>query len=91
MGRVFSSTRSLNPMGVDKLKNAGTAKQLRSARTILGKSESKLGRSPTRKLSGRKTYERQRATATNASPLVQLRHRGYSPSNTKRKAKTIEN
>ncbi|KAF2546671.1 hypothetical protein F2Q70_00022647 [Brassica cretica] len=51
------------------------AKQLRSARTILGKSESKLGRSPTRKLSGRKTYERQRATATNASPLVQLRHR----------------
>ncbi|CAF2163196.1 unnamed protein product [Brassica napus] len=68
-GRNFSSTRSLNPMGVEKLKNVGTAKQLRSARTILDKSESKLGRPPTRKLSGRKTYERQRATATNASPL----------------------
>nr|VDC98105.1 unnamed protein product [Brassica rapa] len=68
-GRGFSSTRSLNPIGVEKLKNVGTAKQLRSARTILDKSESKLGRPPTRKLSGRKTYERQRATATNASPL----------------------
>ncbi|CAN6874210.1 hypothetical protein Bca4012_077546 [Brassica carinata] len=68
-GRGFSSTRSLNPMGVEKLKNVGTAKQLRSARTILDKSESKLGRPPTRKLSGRKTCERQRATATNASPL----------------------
>ncbi|KAJ0239116.1 hypothetical protein HA466_0236220 [Hirschfeldia incana] len=61
-GRGFSSTRSLNPMGVEKLKNVGTAKQLRSARTILDKSESKLGRPPTRKLSGRKTYERQRAS-----------------------------
>ncbi|CAH8300294.1 unnamed protein product [Eruca vesicaria subsp. sativa] len=68
-GRGFSSTRSLNPMGVEKLKNVGTAKQLRNARTILDKSESKVGRPPTRKLSGRKTYERQRATATNASPL----------------------
>ena len=38
-GRGFSSTRSLNPMGVEKLKNVGTAKQLRSARTILDKSE----------------------------------------------------
>ncbi|KAG2298386.1 hypothetical protein Bca52824_034858 [Brassica carinata] len=61
-GRGFSSTRSLNPMGVEKLKNVGTAKQLRSARTILDKSESKLGRPPTRKLSGRKTYESQRAS-----------------------------
>ncbi|KAJ0254215.1 hypothetical protein HA466_0107520 [Hirschfeldia incana] len=65
----FSSTRSLNPMGVQKLKNAGTTKQLRSPRTILGKSESKVGRPPTRKLTDRKAYKRQRATAANASPL----------------------
>ncbi|XP_010468807.1 PREDICTED: uncharacterized protein LOC104748928 [Camelina sativa] len=39
-GRGFSSTRSLNPMGVDKLKNVGTAKHLRSARPIFDKSES---------------------------------------------------
>ncbi|CAG7900513.1 unnamed protein product [Brassica rapa] len=65
----FSSTRSLNPVGVEKLKNVGTTKQLRSARTILHKSESKVGRPPTRKLSDRKAYSRQRATATNASPL----------------------
>ncbi|XP_013652737.2 uncharacterized protein LOC106357608 isoform X1 [Brassica napus] len=65
----FSSTRSLNPVGVEKLKNVGTTKQLRSARTILDKSESKVGRPPTRKLSDRKAYSRQRATATNASPL----------------------
>ncbi|KAG2323511.1 hypothetical protein Bca52824_016724 [Brassica carinata] len=65
----FSSTRSLNPMGVEKLKNVGTTKQLRSARTILDKSESKVGRPPTRKLTDRKAYKRQRATAANASPL----------------------
>ncbi|XP_056843111.1 uncharacterized protein LOC108812731 isoform X2 [Raphanus sativus] len=65
----FSSTRSLNPMGVEKLKNVGKAKQLRSARTVLGKSESKVGRPPTRKLTDRKAYKRQRATAVNASPL----------------------
>ncbi|KAF8048959.1 hypothetical protein N665_2344s0002 [Sinapis alba] len=68
-GRGFSSTRSLNPMGVEKHKNVGTTKQLRSARTILDKSESKVGRPPTRKLSDRKAYKRQRATAENASPL----------------------
>ncbi|CAH8353365.1 unnamed protein product [Eruca vesicaria subsp. sativa] len=68
-GRGFSSTRSLNPKGVEKLKNVGTAKQLRSARAILDKSESKVGRPPTRKLTDRKAYKRQRATAANASPL----------------------
>ncbi|XP_010489486.1 PREDICTED: uncharacterized protein LOC104767146 isoform X3 [Camelina sativa] len=68
-GRGFSSTRSLNPMGVDKLKNVGTAKHLRSARPIFDKSESKVGRPPTRKLSDRKAYKRQRATATNAPTL----------------------
>ncbi|CAE5989987.1 unnamed protein product [Arabidopsis arenosa] len=68
-GRGFSSTRSLNPNGVDKLKNVGTAKHLRSARPIFDKSESKVGRPPTRKLSDRKAYKRQRATATNAPTL----------------------
>ncbi|XP_023641648.1 uncharacterized protein LOC17893718 isoform X2 [Capsella rubella] len=68
-GRGVSSTRSLNPMGVDKLKNVGTAKHLRSARPVLDKSESKVGRPPTRKLSDRKAYKRQRATATNAPTL----------------------
>ncbi|CAA7022255.1 unnamed protein product [Microthlaspi erraticum] len=68
-GRGFSSTRSLNPMGAERRKNAGTAKQLRSARPVFDKSESKVGRPPTRKLSDRKAYKRQRATATNASPL----------------------
>ncbi|CAH2051240.1 unnamed protein product [Thlaspi arvense] len=41
-GRGFSSTRSLNPMGVEKLKNAGTAKQLRGARPVFDKSESSV-------------------------------------------------
>ncbi|XP_024016154.1 uncharacterized protein LOC18025793 isoform X2 [Eutrema salsugineum] len=64
-GRGFSSTRSLNPAGVEKLKNAGTAKQLRSARPNFDKSESKVGRPPTRKLSDRKAYKR----AANSSTL----------------------
>ncbi|KAJ7979300.1 Serine/arginine repetitive matrix protein 2 isoform 2 [Quillaja saponaria] len=69
-GRGFTSTRSLMPMTVRKLGNVGTAKQLRSARLGFDKSESKAGRPPTRKLSDRKAYTRQKQTAINADFLV---------------------
>uniref|UniRef100_A0A1J3FJG8 Uncharacterized protein n=1 Tax=Noccaea caerulescens TaxID=107243 RepID=A0A1J3FJG8_NOCCA len=65
-GRGFGSTRSVNPMGVMK---HGTAKQLRSARSSSDKNESRAGRPPTRKLSDRKAYTRQKSTATNATTL----------------------
>ncbi|ESQ54260.1 hypothetical protein EUTSA_v10024244mg [Eutrema salsugineum] len=65
-GRGFGSTRSVNPMGVMK---HGTAKQLRSARNSSDKNESRAGRPPTRKLSDRKAYKRQKFTATNATTL----------------------
>ncbi|VVB11109.1 unnamed protein product [Arabis nemorensis] len=65
-GRGFASTRSVNPMGVMK---HGTAKQLRSARISSDKSESRAGRPPTRKLSDRRAYKRQKSTATNATTL----------------------
>ncbi|KAG7545682.1 hypothetical protein ISN44_As12g011220 [Arabidopsis suecica] len=65
-GRGFTSTRSVNPMGVMK---HGTAKQLRSARNSSDKNESRAGRPPTRKLSDRKAYKRQKNTATNATTL----------------------
>ncbi|CAH2077552.1 unnamed protein product [Thlaspi arvense] len=64
-GRGFGSTRSVNPMGVMK---HGTAKQLRSARNSSDKNE-RAGRPPTRKLSDRKAYKRQKNTATNATTL----------------------
>ncbi|XP_019088010.1 PREDICTED: uncharacterized protein LOC104727677 [Camelina sativa] len=64
--RGFASTRSVNPMGVMK---HGTAKQLRSARNSSDKNESRAGRPPTRKLSDRKAYKRQKNTATNATTL----------------------
>lgn len=51
---------------VDKIRNVGTAKQLRTARLGFDKSESKSGRPPTRKLSDRKAYTRQKQTAINA-------------------------
>ncbi|KAH9763159.1 hypothetical protein KPL70_001068 [Citrus sinensis] len=57
-GRSFASARALLPMTVEKLGNAGTAKQLRSAR---------LGRPPTRKLSDRKAYKRQKPTTISAA------------------------
>ncbi|KAG7984023.1 hypothetical protein I3843_04G136200 [Carya illinoinensis] len=66
-GRGFTSTRSLLPMTVEKIGNVGTAKQLRSARLGFDKTESKAGRPPTRKLSDRKAYARQKQTTTNAS------------------------
>ncbi|XP_028074315.1 uncharacterized protein LOC114276688 isoform X2 [Camellia sinensis] len=66
-GRGFTSTRSLMPMTVEKLGNVGTAKQLRSSRNSFDKTESKAGRPPTRKLSDRKAYTRQKHT-TISSP-----------------------
>lgn len=56
-GRGFPSSRSLVPM----------AKQLRSAKLGYNKTESKDGRPPTRKLSDRKAYTRQKHTAINAA------------------------
>ncbi|KAJ6923202.1 hypothetical protein NC652_016755 [Populus alba x Populus x berolinensis] len=66
-GRGFTSTRSLVPTAVEKLGNVGTAKQLRSARLGFDKNESKTGRPPTRKLSDRKAYTRQKNTTVNAT------------------------
>ncbi|CAN8230033.1 unnamed protein product [Cochlearia groenlandica] len=63
-GRGFA--RSVNPMGVMK---HGTTKQLRSARNSSDRSESRAGRPPTRKLSGRKAYKRQKNTSANATTL----------------------
>ncbi|KAK2991088.1 hypothetical protein RJ640_021552 [Escallonia rubra] len=66
-GRGFASTRSLMPLTAQKLGNVGTAKQLRSARLGFDKTESKAGRPPTRKLSDRKAYARQKHNTVNAS------------------------
>ncbi|KAK9274643.1 hypothetical protein L1049_021894 [Liquidambar formosana] len=66
-GRGFTSTRSLMPMTVEKHSNVGTGKQLRSARVGFDKTESKAGRPPTRKLSDRKAYTRQKHTTVNAT------------------------
>ncbi|XWS72213.1 hypothetical protein CRYUN_Cryun02cG0020800 [Craigia yunnanensis] len=65
-GRGITSTRSLMPMTVEKFGNV-TAKQLRSARLGLDKAESKAGRPPTRKLTDRKAYARQKHAAINAA------------------------
>ncbi|CAI8589798.1 unnamed protein product [Vicia faba] len=66
-GRNFPATRSLMPMTSEKLGNIGTVKQLRSSRLGFEKSESKAGRPPTRKLSDRKAYARQKHSAISAS------------------------
>ncbi|KAM5547317.1 hypothetical protein ABKV19_001690 [Rosa sericea] len=66
-GRGFASTRSPVPMSVEKMGNVGTAKQLRSSRLGVDKSESKAGRPPTRRLSDRKAYTRQKHTAINTA------------------------
>ncbi|KAG8636099.1 hypothetical protein MANES_16G099400v8 [Manihot esculenta] len=65
-GRGFT-TRTRLPISVEKVGNVGTAKQLRSARLNFDKNESKTGRPPTRKLSGRKAYKRQKHTTVNAA------------------------
>ncbi|XP_071721469.1 uncharacterized protein [Rutidosis leptorrhynchoides] len=67
IGRVFGSGRPVTQT-VEKIRNVGTAKQLRTSRLGFDKSESKLGRPPTRKLSDRKAYTRQKHTAINAAP-----------------------
>ncbi|KAL1825365.1 hypothetical protein ACET3Z_012143 [Daucus carota] len=66
-GRGFTSTRSLAPLTTEKYGNMGTAKQLRSAKLGFDKTESKAGRPPSRKLSDRKAYTRQKHTTVNAS------------------------
>ncbi|RDX69337.1 hypothetical protein CR513_51561, partial [Mucuna pruriens] len=66
-GRNFPTARSLMPITSEKLGNIGTVKQLRSSRLGLEKSESRAGRPPTRKLSDRKAYARQKHTAISAS------------------------
>ncbi|XP_043706101.1 uncharacterized protein LOC122655817 isoform X2 [Telopea speciosissima] len=58
--RGFASTRSSLPISVGKLDNVRTAKQLRSTKLGLEKTESKAGRPPTKKLSDRKAYKRPR-------------------------------
>ncbi|XP_042055505.1 uncharacterized protein LOC121800028 isoform X1 [Salvia splendens] len=64
-GRGFTSSRSLLPLSVEKLGNVGTTKQIRSARLGLDKTESRVGRPPTRKLSDRKAYTRQKHITIN--------------------------
>lgn len=64
-GRIFTSTRSLMPITIEKV---GTAKQLRSSRLGFDKTDSKAGRPPSRKLSDRKPYSRQKHTTLNAMP-----------------------
>ncbi|XP_044471639.1 uncharacterized protein LOC123200517 isoform X2 [Mangifera indica] len=66
-GRVSTSARTLMPMTVGKLSNVGTAKQLRSARLGFDKTESKAGRPPTRKLSDRRAYKRQKHSSTSTA------------------------
>ncbi|XP_042002360.1 uncharacterized protein LOC121751632 isoform X1 [Salvia splendens] len=65
-GRGFTSSRSLFPLSVEKLGNVGTTKQIRSSRLGLDKTESRAGRPPTRKLSDRKAYTRQKHIAINS-------------------------
>ncbi|KAE8735321.1 Serine/arginine repetitive matrix protein 2 isoform 2 [Hibiscus syriacus] len=69
-GRGISSTRSLMPMTVEKFGNVRTAKQLRSARLGLDKTERLAGRPPTRKLTDRMAYARQKHAAMNAAADV---------------------
>ncbi|KHN35878.1 hypothetical protein glysoja_013303 [Glycine soja] len=65
-GRNFPAARSPTPVTSEKLGNIGTVKQLRSSRLGLEKSE-RAGRPPTRKLSDRKAYARQKHSAISAS------------------------
>lgn len=66
-GRGFGSARAGAPHAVEKIRNVGTAKQLRTARVGFDKSESRSGRPPTRKLSDRKAYTRQKHTTINSA------------------------
>ncbi|XP_055810647.1 uncharacterized protein LOC129880582 [Solanum dulcamara] len=66
-GRGFTSARSLMPLMAEKLGNVGTAKQLRTSRHSLDMTESKGGRPPTRKLSDRRAYKRQKHATMDAA------------------------
>ncbi|XP_049405757.1 uncharacterized protein LOC125869233 isoform X2 [Solanum stenotomum] len=66
-GRGFTSARSLMPLMAEKLGNVGNAKQLRTSRHSLDKTESKGGRPPTRKLSDRRAYKRQKHATMDAA------------------------
>ncbi|KAL0410459.1 UNVERIFIED_CONTAM: hypothetical protein Slati_3635600 [Sesamum latifolium] len=61
--RGFSSSRSVLPISVEKL---GTTKQIRSSRLSLDKTE-RGGRPPTRNLSDRKAYTRQKHITINTA------------------------
>ncbi|KAL0308465.1 UNVERIFIED_CONTAM: hypothetical protein Sradi_5788800 [Sesamum radiatum] len=61
--RGFTSSRSVLPISVEKL---GTTKQIRSSRLGLDKTE-RGGRPPTRKLSDRKAYTRQKHITINTA------------------------
>ncbi|CAN4084946.1 unnamed protein product [Withania somnifera] len=66
-GRGFNATRTPVLLTVEKLGKFGTAKQLRSSRNGLDKTESNAGRPPTRKLANRKAYRRQKQATMDAS------------------------
>ncbi|KAL8119989.1 hypothetical protein AgCh_017208 [Apium graveolens] len=66
-GRGFTATRSVVPVTTEKHGSTGTAKQLRSAKLGIDKTERKSGRPPSRKLSDRKAYTRQKHHAVNAA------------------------
>ncbi|KAM3270326.1 putative protein isoform X1 [Capsicum chacoense] len=66
-GRGITSVRSLMPLMAEKLDNVGTVKQLRTSRHSLDKTESKGGRPPTRKLSDRRAYKRQKHATMDAA------------------------
>ncbi|XP_073278136.1 uncharacterized protein [Primulina huaijiensis] len=61
-GRGFTSSKPLLPLTAERLGNVRTTKQIRSSRLILDKTE-RAGRRPTRKLSDRKAYTRQKHMA----------------------------
>ncbi|XP_073151418.1 uncharacterized protein [Henckelia pumila] len=62
-GRGFTSSKPLLTLTAERLGNVGTTKQIRSSRLGLEKTESRAGRPPTRKLSDRKAYTRQKHMA----------------------------
>ncbi|CAN4099517.1 unnamed protein product [Withania somnifera] len=66
-GRGYNATRNPVSLMVEKLGNSGTAKQLRSSRHGLDRTESKAGRPPTKKLADRKAYKRQKQATMNTS------------------------
>ncbi|XP_073289815.1 uncharacterized protein [Primulina huaijiensis] len=62
-GRGVTSSKPLLPLTAERLGGVGTTKQIRSSRLGVDKTESRAGRPPTRKLSDRKAYTRQKHMA----------------------------